>query len=80
MKLNPKEFGSPARTVIEHIDKDTIALAIDQKSRIIMADGKKILEKLSKIKEARPSVGVVLKTTAPVCSKTKTFLEWCCLQ
>jgi len=75
MILDPKEFGLPARTVIEQIDKGTIALIIDRKSRIIMADGKKILEKLCKIRTAPLSVGIALKTTAPVCSKTKTFLE-----
>ncbi len=75
MKLNPKEFGLPARTIVEQINQNTIALAIDRKSRIIMSDGKKVLEKLSKIKKYRPSVNVVLRITAPVCSKTKKFLE-----
>lgn len=75
MKLDPKEFGLPARTIIEQIDKNTIALVIDRKSRIIMADGKKILAKVSKIKENRPAASVALKTTTPICSKTKTFLE-----
>jgi len=74
-KLNPKEFGLPARTVIEQVDKNNIALVIDRKSRIIMADGKKILEKLNKIKEGQSVTSVALKTTAPVCRKTKTFLE-----
>ncbi len=40
-----------------------------------MADGRKILEKAQKIKDALPGTVVVLKTTAPVCSKTKAFLE-----
>ena len=75
MKLDPKIFGLPARTVIEQLDKDTIALVIDRKSRIIMADGKKILEKLHKIIDAQPLIDVALKTTAPVCSKTKAFLK-----
>jgi len=75
MKLDPIDFGLPARTDIEKIDKNTIALVIDRKSRIIMSDGKKVFEKLSKIKKYRPSVNVVLNTTARVCSKTKTFLE-----
>jgi len=75
MKLNPKEYGLPARTLIEQIDENTIALVIARKSRIIMADGRKMLDKISKMKKNRPSVAVVLKTTAPVCSKTKNFLE-----
>jgi hypothetical protein len=75
MKLLPKEFGLPPRTILEQIDDDTIAIVIDRKSRIVMADGKKILEKTQRIKEMQPSTTIVLKTTAPVCSKTIKFLE-----
>jgi len=50
-RLDPKEFGLPPLTVIEQVDGDTIALVIDRKSCIIMADGKRILEKLRKIKD-----------------------------
>ena len=61
-RLDPKEFGLPARTVIEQFEGDIIALVIDRKSRIIMGDGKKILEKLRKIKDTHPQVKVSLKT------------------
>ncbi len=40
-----------------------------------MADGKKIMEKAEKKKGVKPSTSVTLKTTAPVCSKTKNYLE-----
>ena len=43
------------------------------KSRIIMKDGKKIVETASIIKN-QTSKQVFLATTAPVCSKTKTYL------
>ena len=75
MKLNPEEFGLPARTLLEQRDDGLIAIVMNRKSRIIMADGKKILEKARKIVKARPSATVALKTTAPLCSKTKRFLE-----
>jgi hypothetical protein len=75
MILNPKKFGLPARTVLEQIDDTTIAIVMNRKSRIIMADGKKIFEKAGKIKDVRTSVRVALKTTAPLCSKTIKFLE-----
>lgn len=74
-RQNPQEFGLPAGTIIEQIAPHTVALLIDRKSRIIMADGKKILEKVKKIKHARPAIVVALKTSAPVCSKTQKFLE-----
>ena len=75
MKLLPKEFGLPARTVLEKMDNNIIAIVIDRKSRVIMTDGKKIVEKSKMIKGVRPSVQVALKTTAPVCSKTAALLE-----
>ena len=72
--VNPKEFGLPARTVIENLDDATLALVIDRKSRIIMTDGRNILDKAKKISKVRPNVHIVVKTTAPVCSKTAKFL------
>ncbi len=75
MKLNPQQFNLPARTLLEQIDDKTIAIVLNRKSRIILADGRKILAKARKIKESQSSITVVLKTTAPVCSKTIKFLE-----
>ena len=75
MKLQPKDFGLPARTELEQIDTTTIAIVVNKKSRIIMADGKKIAEKAKEIRRVDPLATVVLKTTAPVCSKTIPYLE-----
>ena len=73
--LDPKEFGLTTRTVIEKVDDHTIAIVIDRKSRVIMADGKKILNKACTIKEVKPDLKIILKTYAPVCSKTIKFLN-----
>ena len=73
--LDPKEFSLHPKTVLEEISKDHIAIVISRKSRIIMADGRKILEKAEKIKEIKPRAKVSLKTTTPVCSKTIVFLK-----
>jgi len=73
-KIDPREFGLPARTVIEEFGKDHLALVIDRKSRLIMADGRKILAKAARIREGRPGCRLTLRTTAPVCSKTVRFL------
>jgi hypothetical protein len=73
--LDPKDFSLPPKTILEEIKKNHIAIVISRKSRIIMADGRKILEKVEKIKEVKPSVKVSLKTTTPVCSKTIVFLK-----
>lgn len=75
MRISPKEYGLPARTVLEQLNNDTIAIVLNRKSRIVMADGRKIQDKARKITHVKPSARVVLKTTAPVCGKTTKFLE-----
>jgi hypothetical protein len=73
--IDPRSLGLPSRTIVEEIDTKTLAIVIKCKSRIIMADGIKILAKVAAIKTARPRVTVVLKTTAPICSKTLKCFE-----
>lgn len=75
MRLPSNEFGLTRQTIIEQDSDGTIAIRIDRKSRIIMADGRKIIEKIEKIKKKLPGVSTVLKTSAPVCSKTLALLE-----
>jgi len=72
--INPIALGLQPRTIIEEIDSDTLAIVINRKSRIIMADGRKIHAKAIKIIEARPGWKVMLKTSAPVCGKTLQYL------
>jgi len=73
--IDPKKFGLHPRTVLEDIGKNRFAIVIMRKSRIIMSDGKKILEKAQKIKEDHPKARISLKTSAPLCSKTVAFLK-----
>lgn len=73
--IDPQKYGLHTRTLIEEIDQQTIALVMHRKSRIIMSDGRKILEKILKMKSYDPDKLFVLKTSAPVCSKTQTYLE-----
>ena len=47
--MDPKTFGLPPRTVLERVGDNKIAIVIRRKSRIIMKDGRNILEKASKI-------------------------------
>ena len=72
--LDSKSLGLTSQTIVEEINKNALAIVIKRKSRIIMADGKKILAKAAKIQEAKPGCRIKLKTTAPVCSKTLKFL------
>ncbi|UCD65388.1 MAG: hypothetical protein JSW69_04995 [Deltaproteobacteria bacterium] len=72
--VDPKSLGLHPRLLVAEIDKNTLAIVINRKSRIIMADGKKILANITKIKKAKPGKKVIVKTTAPVCSKTLQYL------
>ena len=40
-----------------------------------MADGRKILDKAVQIHKMEPDIQLILKTSAPVCSKTLTVLQ-----
>ena len=73
--LDPKEFGLPPKTVIEEIGSNNLAIVISRKSRVIMSDGRKILEKAEKIRKLHGGTKISLKISAPLCSKTKRFLE-----
>jgi hypothetical protein len=73
-KLDPREFGLHHSIVIEEVDEQTVALVMDRKSRIIMADGRKILDRVEKIRSLRPDTRVIVTTSAPVCSKTLALL------
>ena len=73
--LDPKSFGLSRKTIVREIDRNTLALVINRKSRIIMADGRKIIAKAEKIRRLKPGIRVTLETTAPVCSKTLQYLE-----
>ena len=73
--IDPKLFGLTPSTKLQQVDTTKFNLIIQRKSRIIMKDGEGILLKANKIKKYVPNAKVSLKTSAPVCSKTKAFLE-----
>jgi len=73
--VDPKTFGLHPATKIEKTDPLEFALVIRRKSRIIMKDGENILKKSARIRSHVPGATVVVKTTAPVCSKTRFFLQ-----
>lgn len=73
--IDPKIYGLPARIVLEKISAGHMAVVLNRSSRIIMKDGERILNYAEKIRKATPDMKISLKTTAPVCSKTKNFLQ-----
>ena len=72
--IDPEIYGLPKRTLLEKEGR-TLYLVIDRKSRVIMADGRKIMLKVEQIRSADPKIKIGLKINAPLCSKTKAFLE-----
>ncbi|MDF1593663.1 MAG: hypothetical protein P1P89_19315 [Desulfobacterales bacterium] len=73
--VDPATFGLHSGTRIEKTGKETYVLIIQRKSRIIMKDGRNILAKAAIIQSAVPEARVDVHTSAPVCSKTRQFLQ-----
>lgn len=74
-KIDPKSIGLNSNTEIFQDGRDNIILFINRKSRIIMKDAANILNKINTIKSAFKDKKVYVKTSAPVCSKTRAFLN-----
>ena len=72
--IGPSDLGLPKRTKIAIDGKGAHYIIKNIKSRIIMKDGKKILEAANKIKTEIKTT-VFFATTAPICSKTKAYLK-----
>ncbi len=71
--LSPKDYGLNAKVRLIQ-SEDHIGIVIDRKSRIIMKDGIRILDQVNKINETT-NTAIHLYSSAPVCSKTKAFLN-----
>ena len=72
---NPKIFGLSLRTVLGQYSDNHWVLIKDRKSRIIVKDGRQILEQLQIIKNQEPKSKVSLATNASVCGKTTKLLK-----
>ena len=73
-RIDPAEFNLPARTVLEEDLNGQLTLVLNRKSRIIMADGRKIVAKAEIIRSKGNNLSINLRTTAPICSKTARYL------
>lgn len=73
--IDPEKYGLTSRDRIVKIDENHLAIIVNRKSRIVMKDGKRVLEKAEKIRRQLPGVRLSLKTSAPVCGKTRMFLQ-----
>jgi hypothetical protein len=73
-KVNAVKFGLTARTDLEKTGRNHYSIVINRKSRLLLKDGEKILEKINLMREFVPGAKIDLTTNAPVCSKATKFL------
>ena len=69
-----EKFGLPKRTQLVQLDNNTIGVVKKRKSRIIMKDGKQIVETAKQIQKADKNLNVMLIISGPICSKTIKYL------
>ena len=74
-KLDPIKYGFSSRIKLFQNTKKEIFLIIDRKSRVIMKDGIRIFNIAEKVKEKEQFTNFYLKTSAPICNKTKLYLN-----
>ena len=72
--IDPKRYNLSSRTILRQIGKNNVFVIIDRKSRIIMKDGQRIMEQAQAIRRINSNMIITVLTSAPVCSKTRSFL------
>jgi len=73
--IDPKKYNLSSRVILKESSNEQIFLIINRKSRIIMKDGNRILDIIQKIKTIEKDKNTLVLTSAPVCSKTRQFLN-----
>ena len=73
--VDPKKYNLSSRVSLQENSSNELCIVINRKSRIIMKDGYRILEIAEKIKQVENKRKVKVLSSAPVCSKTKAFLN-----
>jgi len=72
--IDPKRYNLSSRTILRQIGKNNISITVDRKSRIIMKDGQRIMKQAQAIHQINSNMIITVLTSAPVCSKTRSFL------
>ena len=73
--VDPKKYNLSSRISLQENSSNDLCIVINRKSRIIMKDGYRILEIAEKIKQVENKRKVKVLSSAPVCSKTRAFLN-----
>ena len=73
--IDPRKYNLSSRIQLQQNSSGHLFIVIDRKSRIIMKDGHRILEMVRTVQSVDKNQSVSVLTSAPVCSKTKLFLN-----
>ena len=74
-ELNPQDYGLGNRIKIVEIGPSHLGIVKKRKSRIIMKDGKQIIDIANKIREFDNKSKISLIISGPICSKTIKYLS-----
>ena len=72
--IDPTQYNLSSRVDLRQDHSGDLLIIIDRKSRIIMKDGIRVLEMVKKINKTDPKKNISVRTSAPICSKTKKLL------
>ena len=72
--IDPTQYNLSSRVDLRQDRSGGLIIVIDRKSRIIMKDGMRVLEMVKKINKIDPKKNISVRTSAPICSKTKKLL------
>ena len=72
--IDPTQYNLSSRVDLRQDRSGGLLIVIDRKSRIIMKDGIRVLEMVKKINKIDPKKNISVRTSAPICSKTKKLL------
>ena len=72
--IDPTQYNLSSRVDLRQDGSGDLLIVIDRKSRIIMKDGIRVLEMVKKINKIDPKKNISVRTSAPICSKTKKLL------
>ena len=74
-KIDPKRYNLSPRLNLQQNELNELFIIIDRKSRVVMKDGHRIFQMVNKIQSIEKDRHISVLTSAPVCSKTRTFLS-----
>ena len=72
--IDPTQYNLSSRVDLRQDRSGDLLIVIDRKSRIIMKDGIRVLDMVKKINKIDPKKNISVRTSAPICSKTKKLL------